>query len=224
VEHYYDFLNLGVKLTAMSSSDNPAAVVGEERTYAYTGPGKFTVDTWYGAVKQGRTFVTNGPMLSLTVGGAMPGDDVRVRKDAKVRIRAQAWAPESIGAPKVLEVVSHGRVIRTVEARHAPQGKLAVDFTLPAGESQWIAARTTAFNGAAAHTSPVYVIVDGASFLSRAQAPQVVAKHLKVLDFIEKQRLSNPNYTKSWAPGEVDQLKLSVQDARAKYLAVGQTR
>jgi hypothetical protein len=224
LEHYYDFLNLGVKLTAMSSSDNPAAVVGEERTYAHTGPGKFTVDKWYGAVKQGRTFVTNGPMLLLTVGGAMPGDDVRVRKDAKVRIRAQAWAPESIGAPKVLEVVSHGRVIRTVEARNAQQGKLAVEFDLPAGGSQWIAARTTAFNGAVAHTSPVYVIVDGASFVDRAQLPQLVAKHLKVLDFIEKQRLTDEKFTKNWAPREVDQLRLRIQDARAKYLAVGQTQ
>jgi hypothetical protein len=224
LEDFYDFLNLGVKLIAMGSSDFPAASVGEERTYAYTGRDRFTVDAWYGAVKQGRTFVTNGPMLTLTVNGSMPGDEVRVGKDAKVRVRAQAWAPEPIGTPKVLEVVSHGRVIRTVEPRGPRQEKLAVEFELPAGESQWIAARTTAVNGAVAHTSPVYVIVDGASFLDRAHLPQLIDKRLKVLDFIEK-RLQDPKFTrKRYLPPEISQLLVRVQDARAKYVALGQTR
>ena len=66
-EHFYDFLNMGVELTAMAESDFPPASVGEERTFAYTGPGKFNPDNWYGALKQGHTFVTNGPMLMLTV-------------------------------------------------------------------------------------------------------------------------------------------------------------
>jgi hypothetical protein len=222
-EYYYDFLNLGVKLTAMSDSDCPAALVGEERAYAYTGPGKFTADAYFDAMKHGHTFVTNGPMLLLTIGKAIPGDEVRVLKNAKVHVHAQAWAPESIGNPKVLEVVSQGRVIRTVEAPNAKQEKLSVDFDLPAGESQWIAARTSAANGAVAHTSPIYVIVDGKSFVDRAHAKELAAKYIKVLDFIEAKRL-NTNYTKNWAPGEVDQLKARIADARAKYLAVGQAK
>ena len=223
VEHYYDFLNLGVKLTAMASSDNPAAVVGEERTYAYTGPGKFTVDTWYKAVKQGHTFATNGPMLLLTVEEAMPGDEVKVAKNVKVHIRAEAWAPELIGTPKVLEVVSHGRVIRSVEAGGPKQKKLVVEFDLTAAESQWIAARTTCLNGAVAHTSPVYVIVDGKSFVDRSQVRQLVTKQLKALDFIEKQRLGNSRFTRNWAPGVVDQLRLRVEDARTKYLTLAES-
>jgi hypothetical protein len=223
LEDYYDFLNLGVKLTATACSDNPAAVVGEERMYAYTGPGKFSADSWFEAVKQGRTFITNGPMLRLTVEGAMPGDEVRVSRDAKVRIHAQAWAPELIGLPKMLEVVAQGRVIRAVEPHGPAQEKLEADFELPAGESQWIAARTTAVNGAVAHTTPVYVIVDGAGFFDRAQLPRLVAKRLKVLDWIEK-RLQDPQVVRGWTPEEVRGVTASVQDARAKYLAVGQPR
>ncbi len=224
LEDFYDFLNLGVKLIAMGSSDFPAASVGEERTYAYTGRGKFTVDAWYAAVKQGHTFTTNGPMLMMTVGGKMPGDEVRVGKNAKVRVRAEAWAPEVIGAPKVLEVVSHGRVIRSVKSSGPKQEKLTVEFELPADESQWIAARTTSFNGALAHTSPVYIIVDGASFADQSQVPQLVAKRLKVLEFIEK-RVGDPKLPKkNWSPGEVGELLVRIQDARAKYLAVGKAR
>jgi hypothetical protein len=225
VEHYYDFLNLGVKLTATACSDCPAAVVGEERIYAYTGLGTFSADAWYAAVKAGRTFITNGPMLFLTVGDAIPGDEVRVTRDAKLRVRAQAWAPPGIGLPKVLEVVAHGRVIRSVAPRRLGDEKLEAEFELPAGASQWIAARTTAVNGAVAHTTPVYVIVDGAGFFDREQLPQLVAKRLKVLEFIEN-RLRTPQFIKNmgWEPDEITEVMGHIQDARAKYLAVGQPR
>jgi hypothetical protein len=223
LEDYYDFLNLGIKLTAMAGSDAPATMIGEERVYAYTGP-HFTGDTWYAAVKHGHTFVTNGPMLNLEVGKAIPGDEVRVGKNAKMRIRATAWGPESIGAPKVLEVVSHGRVIRTVKASSPSQNKLSAEFDFEAGESQWIAARATASNGAVAHTSPVYVIVDGASFLDRSQLQQIVEKRLKVLDFVVK-RLHEPTFTrKRYPPEEVTELLARVQDAREKYLALERTQ
>ena len=209
----------------MADSDCPAAVVGEERTYAYTGAGKFTPDTWFAAIKQGHTFVTNGPMLLLTVDKAMPGDEVQGRQEHKAahpRAGLGAgidWDPEGAGGG----LARPGDPLPWRRATRK-QGKLAVEFDLPAGESQWIAARTTAFNGAVAHTSPVYVIVDGASFMDRSQLPQLVAKRLKVLDFIEKQRLSNPNFTKNWAPGVVDQLRLRIQDARERYLAVAKTK
>ena len=221
VDDYYDFLNMGVKLTAMSSSDNPAAVVGEERTFAYTGPGKFTVDAWYAAVKQGHTVVSNGPMLLLEVNEAMPGDEIRVGKDAHLRIRAEAWAPESIGLPRTLELISHGRVIRCVEPSDPKQERLALDFEVPADRSQWLAARTTACNGAVAHTSPVYVIVDGASFADRSQLPELVAERLKVLEFIES-RMHNRRFTRGYAPGVAHELLKRVADARARYLALEQ--
>ena len=76
------------------------------------------------------------------------------------------------------------RVIRSAEAPTAKQGKLQLQFDVPAGTSQWIAARVTAFNGAVAHSSPVYVLVDGEGFADRTQVRQLVEKRLKVLDFI----------------------------------------
>ena len=226
LEDYYDFLNLGVKVIATASTDYPAPLVGEEVTYAYTGTGgSFSADTWFDAVKRGRTFVTNGPMLTLTVGEGLPGDEVRVGpgqdgKPAKLHVHAQAWGPESIGAPKVLEIVAEGKVIRAVNSSGPKQEKLVADFELPAGESQWIAARTTAFNGAVAHTTPVYVIVDNKSFLDHANIQQLVAKQLKVLDFIETKRLANPQTTRNWVPGTASALWNDVEDARSMYVSL----
>lgn len=213
---YYDFLNLGVKLAATAGSDMPwGGTIGEVRTYAYTGR-DFSLDAWFAALKQGRTFVTNGPMLSLTANNAMPGDEVRVRRNATVRIRARAWAPEAIGAPKTLEIVSHGRVIRSAEAQGGKLGKLELQFDLRVNESQWIAARVTSSNGAVAHTSPVYVVVDGESFADRKTAPEIVERRLKVLDFVLA-RLHDEKFTRTYGPGEVAALTERIEDARKKY-------
>jgi hypothetical protein len=221
VVDYYDFLNMGVKLTALAASDVPAgATLGESVTYAFTGP-RFSPDAWYEAVKEGHTFVTNGPMLTLKVNGHIPGDQINVPKNSKVHIHVVAAAPEAIGSPKVLEVISHGRAIKSVESHDPKQGKLTADFDIPATESQWIVAKATSYNGAVAHTSPVYVIVDGKSFADRSQLPQLIAEQMKVLDFIEE-RLHDPRYIQRAKYSDIDvRLMLaSIQDAREKYKEV----
>ena len=221
LEDYYDFLNLGVKVIATASTDYPAPLIGEEVTYAYTGTGgNFSADTWFDAVRRGRTFVSNGPMITLTVGDGMPGDEIHPAKDSKLHVHAQAWAPESIGSPKVLEIVAEGKVIRAVQSPGSKQDKLVADFDISASDSQWIAARTTAFNGAVAHTTPVYVVMNGRSFLDHANIQQLVAKQIKILDFIEAKRLSNPQITARWEPATVKGLWNDIEDARGMYLSL----
>lgn len=221
LDDYYDFLNFGVKVIATASTDYPAPLVGEEATYAYTGTGgAFTPDAWYDAVRRGRTFVTNGPMLALKVGNGMPGDEVHPAKGSNVHVHAQAWAPESVGSPKVLEIVAEGKVIKSATSSDPKQDKLVADFDLPVADSQWIAARTTAFNGAVAHTTPVYVVVNGRSFIDRANVKEMAAKQIKVLDWIESHRVSNPQYTSHWGPGVAAALWKDIEEARADYLSL----
>jgi hypothetical protein len=213
LDDFYDFLNLGVKLIASSGSDLPwGNTIGETRVYAYTGA-RFSIDGWFAAFKQGRTFVTNGPMLTLTAGKGMPGDEVKVGRNATVRIHARAWAPPEIGSPEKLELISQGRVLRTVEGE---KQELTLDYDLRAEHSQWIAARVSAKNGALAHTSPVYVLVDGKPFVDRASLPEIVRKRLNVLDFIVG-RLGEERFVREYAAGEVDALRSRVQEARAGY-------
>jgi hypothetical protein len=77
-------------------------------------------------------------MVTLSVNKVRPGDEPRARKNGTLRISAEAWAPESIGAPKTLEIVVQGRVIRSAEAASAQAGKLRLQFDIPAGASQWM--------------------------------------------------------------------------------------
>jgi hypothetical protein len=207
---------LGCKLTALAGSDLPwGNTAGEPRVYVYTGE-SFSADRWFDGVKQGRTFVTNGPMLELTVNGALPGGEVKVAPNGNLRIRARAWAPPAIGSPKRLEVLAHGQVIRSLESRDAGQNELELEFTVRAGTGQWIVARVKSQNGAQAHTSPVYVPDAGKSFLDRGRVPELVAKRLRVLEYIGT-KLRDERFTASFAPGEVAKLSQRVDEARERY-------
>jgi hypothetical protein len=216
LDDYYDFLSMGIKLTASAGSDMPwASSLGESRVYVYTGR-PFTADGWFRGFKEGRTFVTNGPMLSLAANGAGPGEDLHVGRNATVRIRARAWAPPAIGSPKTLEVISQGRVIRSATSPNPDVQELQLEFDLPAAQSRWIAARVTTHNDGLAHTSPVYVLVDGQKFWDRERLPELVKKRLEILDYGEG-RLKDAKYTAAFATGEVEALRQRIHAARKRY-------
>jgi hypothetical protein len=207
LEDFYDFLNLGFKVTASAGSDLPwGSSIGEVRTYAYTGR-QFSAAAWFDAVKNGHTFVTNGPMLTLTAGKLMPGDEMKFFGSRRVRIKARAWAPPEIGTPKLLEVVVDGKVIRS--------GTTDLDFPLLVSKGQWIAARVTCENGAMAHTSPIYFSANGKGFADQEHLASIAARRLERLDFIEG-RMKAPGLTKEYS-AEEDALRKRIGEARAEY-------
>lgn len=175
---YYEFLNLGYKLTASAGSDVPwGHTIGTSRVYAYTGTA-FDPDAWLSAVRTGRTFVTTGPMLEFTVNGQIAGADIRAKPGDRLRIKARAMSP--VVPPRFLEVVAQGDVVRA--ARPPVQGgDWELDFTLPVTHSTWLAARC-----AGAHTSPVYVHVNGARFWKVGQVEELVKVRGRQLDDIEE--------------------------------------
>ena len=142
---YYDFLNFGCKLTASAGSDVPrGGTVGEVRAYAYLGRKSFSANAWFEAFRRGRTFTTSGPMLELQVDDALPGDELQIKSDRKLHVRARAWGDPKRMAPMKLEVVKHGEVISAAESKDPEQPEAKLDFTVDAGYGCWIAARATA--------------------------------------------------------------------------------
>src|SRR5262249_38259807 len=75
-DNWYGLLNCGfhVPLVAGSGKDSNRFVLGGMRTYARLQPlEEFTYKNWIEAIRAGRIFITNGPLLSFTVNGADPG-------------------------------------------------------------------------------------------------------------------------------------------------------
>jgi len=190
---YYDFLNLGFKLTASTGSDVPwGGTVGENRAYAYLGkPGllggpSFSADAWFEAYRRGRTFVTSGPMIEFRVDDAMPGDQITVRKNRKLRVKARTWGDPDCITPSRLEIVRNGDVIRAAESNNPRQAELKLDFEVDAGHGCWIAARAEAREGTRGHTTPVYVVREGLRFWKFEAVDELIAKRMASLDEVER--------------------------------------
>lgn len=185
-ELYYDFLDLGCKLTASAGSDVPwGGTVGEVRTYAFIGKQPFTADAWFEAFGRGRTFVTDGPMLDLRVDEAYPGDQITIREGRKIHVKARAFGDPEVTVPTRLEIVCQGEVIRTAESTDASRKELSLEFDLDAGDGFWIAARAWAGDGRKAHTTPVYVVRPGLRFWRFDAVDELIRKRLASLDEVE---------------------------------------
>jgi hypothetical protein len=201
---WYRYLNCGSRLTATAGTDKMTTfvTVGANRVFARV-QGEFTYQNWIDALKQGRTFVTNSPLLSFTVNGRESGTtlqfDSKTHKVAGIHATAESQLPYSR-----LEIVANGVVV----AEATPSGlrhKAEIHLEHPIRESCWLAARvcedlepyrkrgvdfqavhvpegtrlsdyygTRRPETVFAHSSPVYVIRDGQPIRSQADAEYYV--------------------------------------------------
>ncbi|MBU3076831.1 CehA/McbA family metallohydrolase [Sphingomonas quercus] len=162
-EMYYRILNSGIRLPATGGTDNFSDVWfdpsgGTARAYAQLRDGQpLTFENWIAAIRQGRTFGTNGPLLFLNVGGAGPGDEIANGK------RTATINLSSIAAVDTVDLVVNGKVVKSWKpGGKGPQWSFSAPINAPAGS--WIAARASGpksrYLGDAdvfAQTSPVYV-------------------------------------------------------------------
>ncbi|HEV3442991.1 MAG TPA: CehA/McbA family metallohydrolase [Gemmataceae bacterium] len=165
---WYGLLNSGLRVTFVGASnkDSNLSTLGYTRTYAHLAPGApLTYANWIEVVRAGRTFVTNGPLLSFTVNDQEPGATVHVPHAGQmVRIRVEAQCVEEFDR---VEVLLNGKVIAS-EVPTGPPYRAAIEMAWPVQASGWLAARcwgtremNLLLSGAqpGAHTSPVYVRV-----------------------------------------------------------------
>lgn len=154
---WYRLLACGQRLPLMGASgkDSNAVALGAVRTYARLEPEKeFSYGAWIEAVRAGRTFVTDGPLLSLEVNGWGIGSVVSLPKEGAVRIQAEV---RSVTPFARLECVYNGAVITTGET-DGEQRTATIETETPITGSGWLAARCLGNDNAIrAHTSPVYV-------------------------------------------------------------------
>ncbi len=228
---YYQFLDLGIPLTALAGSDYPWcgrgkrygldenwAQIGNARFYTYVG-GELTFEKWFAAVKAGRTFVTTSPMLEFTVNGKLPGERIDVDLKARLRIRAIAYGHRDLVPLKRLEIVAHGNVI--AHADGSPE-KLEIDLELPVDHGLWIAARAEAGRGQLAHTTPVYVTVNGGGFHN----PETLSRNLQAageyLDEIENELASPGEALNRQAARHEARLREAIAAARRRLEALAE--
>ncbi len=169
---YYHALNCGLRLAPSAGSaagvlPNP---VGYNRVYVHL-DGELTWDAWWQGLKQGRVFVTNGPLLRVKVQGHYPGHVFQAAAGESVALRAQVNLATR-DPIEYLEVVQNGKVVHEVRLDDYAKagGKLPeVRFD----QSGWMLIRAVASHAKTyrfASTGPFYVEVGGQPRISKASA------------------------------------------------------
>ncbi|HEY1313166.1 MAG TPA: CehA/McbA family metallohydrolase, partial [Steroidobacteraceae bacterium] len=170
---WYQLLNLGFRIPAAGGTDAMAdfsslrGPVGMNRVFARVSGAGLDPQQWMAALKAGRSFATNGPLLGFTLGGAEIGDELKfdgAQRGVEFSVRLRSIVPVDH-----LELVCNGRVIRSFIAAHRTldhgdfSGRVALE------DSGWCVARASTEAGrypvldtyAYATTSPIYVSVAG---------------------------------------------------------------
>ncbi len=192
---YYDYLNLGFRITAAAGSDFPwGSTIGEVRTFVYTGK-EFSADTWFKGLKAGHTFVTNGPVLFFEADHNLPGSELIKTKGAVTELSVKAASNPGIGNITRVAIYNNDGLV----AEKLNTGKLdslSIDLSHTLDKSQWLAAVVYCDNGAVAHTTPIYFIVDGRPTWDKKKAPAIIQKQLEAIRLIEEEEKSKPKTDK----------------------------
>jgi hypothetical protein len=186
---WYHILNVGFRTRIAGETDFPCIYdsrVGMGRTYASVSA-PVSYSNWLNALKAGRSYVSDGKthLMNFTVGGVSVGEgdsELRLSAGAKIPVSllAAAYLPlhpdkslhdlpyderpywdierARIGDSRkvAVEIIVNGKVI-TSQQLLADGSARELKFEVPVTHSSWVAARIIP----AAHTNPVFVVVDG---------------------------------------------------------------
>jgi len=194
----YDALNLGFRIAPTAGTDfpcYPAGPPGAQRFYTRV-EGELTYASWLEGVRKGRTFVTNGPLLDLSIEGVGIGGDVELEAPGEVRVVGTVRFDPERDDVASLELIEGGEVVYTEEEFSEP-GVLRLDITPSVDASTWFALRATGTKIGAkplslsgeprsseAHTAAIFVDVAGTPSL--AKRPRAAAVSTAVLTELEE--------------------------------------
>jgi TolB protein len=186
---WYRLLNCGFRLPTAAGTDAMAnfaslrGPVGLNRVYAQIPAGPPDIHTWLDAIKHGRTFATNGPLLGFTVGGQPIGGELKLPAGEN-KVKFNAWMRSFVPVDH-LEVICNGKVVRDIQLNERHEAADAED-TVAVNRSGWCLLRAWSDKAQFpvldaypyATTSPIYLNVAG----SRVQPDDDAAYFIAWID------------------------------------------
>ena len=167
---WYRLLNLGFRIPAGAGTDAMAnyadlrGPVGMNRVFLDTG-GALNPAALLAALKAGRTFASNGPLLGLEIDGKHPGDVIARAGPGRIHYRIALRSPVAV---EHLELVENGKVVKAFALTGDPR-EFDAEGDLDVDRAGWLLLR--AWNDGAdpqvldiypyATTSPVYLELPG---------------------------------------------------------------
>jgi hypothetical protein len=113
-ENYYHALECGLRLppSAGSASGVLPNPVGYNRVYVQAGR-ELDYEKWFDALRSGRAFVSNGPLLRCRANGKLPGEVFTAAEGATLEVAVDAILDGRSPVP-ALEIVRDGKVARSI--------------------------------------------------------------------------------------------------------------
>lgn len=187
-DSFYNYLNAGVRVPFSTGTD--WFMYDFSRVYVRMN-GRPTVQTWLKGLAEGRSFISNGPLLEFHVNEGQPGDTLKLDKARALSIEARVVGRIDF---QRLEVVRNGRVVASAQSRAVKDHFEAhLSESVACDGPGWLALRTppppvkndpqlqqpvpeNEFGRELfAHSSPVYVEVGGKKHFDRETAKTLLA-------------------------------------------------
>jgi TolB protein len=198
-EVWHRALNCGFKITASGGEDSISnlqrtPVVGAARMYAYLG-GKLEWSRWIDAIRKGRTFVTNGPLVQLEINGEIPGSEIHLPAEGgSIEIAARL---DTAFPVEKLELISNGRVVEDIPVREGGRAG-TLRKRIDVNTSGWYTLRATTEKPVLpiddthlhAETSPIYVYCGDKPIRSQQDAEYFI----RWIDDITQQAREHPGW------------------------------
>ena len=214
----------GLRVTATGGEDSlsnlhRSKLVGSIRTYVYTGARGLDTHAWFEGLRDGRAFVSSGPLVELTVNGHMPGDDVLLPAGGAVDVTGHVRSVTTLDA---VFVVCNGETVVDIPLDGQ---RLAVDFSrqVTIDRSSWChlraeGSRSERFPLDVAYvqgfTNPVWITVGDAPVRDAAAAEYGV----RWVDKLEALAAAWPGWR---SEKERSHVFAQFEEARAVYLGFG---
>ncbi len=181
---WYTLLNAGLQIAPGAGTDTFTnwrginRIPGGARQYVHVGS-KMDWARWIERYREGRAFVTNGPLIEFTVNGQDMGEVIQASADSPYRARIAAEITARVPLARI-EIVANGRVIETREVSSSEE-TVRVVTEAQVTKSTWFAVRVVGRPAMGivddhiprAHSGPVYVHI--------GREPVLVKRDLEVL-------------------------------------------
>lgn len=212
-EAWYRLLSLGVPVTPSAGSDTMhnfyrTMPIGSTRVYARP-DGAMNLPNFLAAVKAGKSFVTNGPLLKFSAGGAESGGVITAAPNQTIEWRLEAWSPLPV---EKIEIIVNGQIAWSGKGFDAGSKIYSGKITVPSGG--WTAAR---IHGGAtkppfadsypfAHAAPVW--------FNRVGSSEAVAARRSAQDLLRWMTVAEKRLNEGYAGAAIEKLRQRFADAR----------
>ena len=161
---FYHYLNAGLRVPFSTGTD--WFLFDLARAYSRVAE-PLGIASWLDALKQGRSFITNGPLFHFRVEDRSIGDTVSLKSPGEVGIEGRVSGRVDFGH---LELIHNGRVVDRIQSQATGEHFSAELRTMfPVEEPGWLALRVAGQANSEyglpifGHTSAIYLEVNGKS-------------------------------------------------------------